>query len=147
MPKASQKTPMISDLDKLRILTAEAGAPKSPGGAPAGISTTIPRVIWLRQSLEAGLRHPLLGPVLLLFLAFVLAFVVLHTVEHGVEGLLFTCAIMAAVVLRFVIVLGRISLVRRELRLPARRGPPRWASGLLPAPRPPTAAFALPLRL
>jgi hypothetical protein len=104
-------------------------------------------VIRLRRSIDAGLRHPLLGPVLLLLLALVLAFVVLHTVEHGVEGLLFTCAVMAAVVLRFVIVVGRVSLVRRELRVSPRRGPPWWSAWLLPAPRPPTAAFALPLRL
>lgn len=114
---------------------------------PPAVSTTIPRVIRLRRGIEAGLRHPLLGPVLLLLLALVLAFVVLHMVEHGVEGLLFTCAIMAAVVLRLVIVVGRVSPVRRGLRVPARRGPPRWFAWLLPAPRPPTGAFALPLRL
>ncbi len=115
--------------------------------APASVSTSIPRVIRLRGSIEAGLRHPLLGPVLLLLLALVLAFVVLHTVEHGAEGLLFTCAIMAAVVLRLVIAVGRVILVTRELSGPARRGPPQWSAWLLPAPRPPTHAFALPLRL
>ena len=114
---------------------------------PPTVSTTIPRVIRLRRAIEAGLRHPLLGPVLLLVLALGLAFVVLHTIEHGVEGLLFTCAIMAAVVLRLVIVVGRVSLVRREPRMPARRGPPRSSAWLLPAPRPPTGAFPLPLRL
>jgi hypothetical protein len=85
--------------------------------------------------------------MLLLLLAFVLAFVVLHTVEHGVEGLLFTCAIIAAVVLRLVVVVGRSSLIRTELNVQLRRCPPRPLTWLLPAPRPPTAAFVLPLRL
>ena len=67
-------------------------------------------MIRLRQSLEAGLRHPLLGPVLLIHLGLILAFVAFHAVEHGV-GLLLTCTILAAVALRLVVVQGRIWLV------------------------------------
>lgn len=103
-------------------------------------------MIRLRQSLDRELRHPLLGPLLLLVLVLVLAFVAFHTVEHGVEGLLFSCAILAAVVLRLAIVLGRISLVKREILVPARRGPPRRAPGGRSELRA-SCVFALPLRL
>jgi hypothetical protein len=105
------------------------------------------RVIRLRQSLEAGLRHPLLGPVLVLSLAFVLAFVILHAVEHGVEGLLFTCAVVAAVFLRLVVVVGRMSLARRGSGTTTLRGPPPRATGREPALRSPPTLAALPLRL
>ena len=106
------------------------------------------RVIRLRQSLEAGLRHPLLGPVLVLSLALVLAFMILHAVEHGVEGLLFTCAVVAAVFLRLVVVLGRMSLAGRGLRTTTLRGPPpSRATGREPALRSPPALAAPPLRL
>ena len=117
------------------------------GGPPAAASSTIRRVIRLRQSIEAGLRHPVLGPLLLLALALMLAFVVLHTLEHGVEGLLFWCMIIAAVVLRLVVVLGRTWRATTG-RLPLiSRGPPRRALCLLPASRLPTALSDLPLRL
>lgn len=103
-------------------------------------------MIRLRQALETGLRHPLLGPLLLLCLGLLLAFVVFHTVEHGVEGLLFSCAILAAVTLRLVVVRGRIWRVRLG-RLPlAGRGPPQPVAAALPAIRRPTVLFALPLR-
>ena len=103
-------------------------------------------MIRLRQSLEAGLRHPLLGPVLLLLLALVLAFMVFHTVEHGVEGLLFSCAILTAIVLRLVVVLGRTW--RRTVDQPPLRGrgPPRPRLGRV-ADRGPAVRLALPLRL
>lgn len=108
--------------------------------------STILRVIRLRQSIEAGLRHPLLGPLLFLLLALVLAFVVFHTVEHGVEGLLFSCAILAAVTLRLVVILGRTYRTTLDpLPLPG-RGPPRRSLGRITSTGPP-ACLALPLRL
>ncbi len=104
-------------------------------------------MIRLRQSLEAGLRHPLLGPVLLLFLGLILAFVVLHTVEHGVEGLLFSCVIVVAMSLRLVVVLGR-TWRAAIYQLPLRgRAPPRRVLRFLAPSRLPPALGALPLRL
>lgn len=101
-------------------------------------------MIRLRQSLEAGLRHPLLGPVLLICLGLVLAFVIFHTVEHGVEGLLFTCAILAAVVLRLLVVQGRIWRVTPTSAQRTGRAPP---AAVQPPPlRPPGLLLALPLR-
>lgn len=102
-------------------------------------------MIRLRQSLEAGFRHPLLGPLLLLALAFVLAFVVIHVVEHGVEGLLVTCAVLAAVALRLVVVLGRTWRPGAARSSVAGRSPPRHRPAL-PSQPPPAAALAAPLR-
>ncbi|HEU4686955.1 MAG TPA: hypothetical protein VFS23_01265 [Vicinamibacterales bacterium] len=103
-------------------------------------------MIRLRESIEAGLRHPLLGPLLFLLLAIILAFVVFHTVEHGVEGLLFSCAILAAVVLRLVVIVGRTYRTTLDpLPLPA-RAPPRRRLGRITSTGPP-ARIALPLRL
>lgn len=102
-------------------------------------------MIRLRQSLEAGLRHPLLGPLLLLALAFVLAFVVIHVVGHGVEGLLVTCAVLVAVAVRLVVVLGRTWRPRPARSSVAGRSPPRYRPAPLSQP-PPLTAFAAPLR-
>ena len=118
-----------------------------PGGPPAAASSTIPRVIRLRQSIEAGLRHPLLGPLLLLALAIVLVFVVFHTVEHGVAGLLFSCAILAAASLRLVVVLGRTWRATTEPRPLVSRGPPSRSLYVVPARGVPTGPSVLPLRL
>ena len=114
---------------------------------PAGASSTIRPVIRLRQLLDAGLRHPLLGPFLLLFLALILAFVVLHTIEHGVEGLLFSCAILLAACLRLMVVIGRTWRATAEQLPLLGRAPPRRARRLLPPSRVPPVLVALPLRL
>jgi hypothetical protein len=103
-------------------------------------------VIRLRQSLEAGLRHPLLGPLLFLLLGITLAFVVFHTVEHGVEGLLFSCAILVAATLRLVVVLGRSWRTALDPLPLLGRGPPRRWLGHIADTGPP-ARLALPLRL
>jgi hypothetical protein len=103
-------------------------------------------VIRLREALESGLRHPLLGPLLLLFLALILAFVVLHTIEHGVEGLLFSCAILAAVAVRLVVVVGRACRLRVGALPLAGRGPPQKSASALPPIRGPAVLFAVPLR-
>ncbi len=68
-----------------------------------------------------------MGPLLLVFHALILAFMVLHTVEHGVEGLLFSCAILAAASLRLLVVLGRTWLAAIDQLPPFGRAPPRQA--------------------
>lgn len=40
-------------------------------------------MIALRQTIERGLRHPVLGPLCVLLLALLLAFTFLHSLEHG----------------------------------------------------------------
>ena len=115
-------------------------------GGRADGSSTIVRVIRLRQSLEVGLRHPLLGPVLLVCLAFVLVFVVLHAVEHGVDGLLLSCVMVAAAFVRFATRLGTHTLLSRTSQAPSLRGSPPWIRRA-PALRSPPAVSAPPLRL
>jgi len=85
--------------------------------------------------------------LLLLSLALILAFVVFHTVEHGVEGLLFSCAIVVAVSLRLVVVLGRAWRTTIDRPPLLGRAPPRQTLSLRPASRKPTVLHALPLRL
>lgn len=103
-------------------------------------------MIRLRQSLEAGVRHPLLGPLLLLSLGLILAFVVFHTIEHGIEGLLFSCMIVVAMSLRLAVVRGRAWRATADQLSPFGRGPPNRGSCLLfPSRLPPLVA--LPLRL
>jgi hypothetical protein len=111
------------------------------------VSSTIVAVIRLRQSLEAGLRHPLLGPLLLLFLGLILAFVVLHTIEHGAEGLLLACVVVAAISLRLVVVLGRTWRAATDQLPLFGRAPPKGAVRRLPPSRIPPVLVALPLRL
>ena len=114
---------------------------------PAGASSTIRPVIRLRQLLDAGLRHPLLGPLLLLFLALILAFVVLHTIEHGVEGLLFSCMLLVAAGLRLAVVVGRTWLATVDQLPFFGRAPPRRVLRLLPPSGAPPVPLVLPLRL
>jgi Flp pilus assembly protein TadB len=103
-------------------------------------------VIRLRQRLQAGLEHPVAGPLLLLLLALMLAFVFLHTVEHGVEGLLFTCVMLVAVGIRLVVVLGRTRRPRLLSAAFAGRGPPHRPTRLLRPRRPAPAELVVPLR-
>lgn len=101
-------------------------------------------MIRLRQSLDAGLRHPLLGPLLLLGLALILAFVALHAVEHGAGGMLFSCALLAAATIKLVLAAGPAGTRAREARTIGPRGAARPAVRL--ALPPPAAAHSLPLR-
>lgn len=104
-------------------------------------------MIRLRQSLERGMRHPLVGPFLLLLLGLVLAFVVFHAIEDGVAGQLFTCALLAAAALRLVVLLTRTRGIRVEGRVSADRGPLRERERrLLQVTRPTASLLALPLR-
>lgn len=83
----------------------------------------------------------------MVLLALILGFAIFHTVEHGVEGMLFTCAILAAVVLRLVVVVGRTFHLRIAIRPQAGRAPPRASDRrFIRASRPPTALRVLPLR-
>ena len=104
-------------------------------------------MIRLRQSIEAGLRHPVLGPVLVILLALILAFVVVHTVEHGVEGLLFSCAIIAGVALRLAVVVGRRWRAKSDELPVVGRAPPRRAARLARPAGVTPVIVASPLRL
>lgn len=104
-------------------------------------------MIRLRQFLEVALRHPLLGLLLLVFLGLVLAFMVFHTVEHGVEGLLFSCAILAAATVRLLAARGSTRRASTAAPTLFGRPPPRQVGRLLQPRRPAPLRLALPLRL
>lgn len=106
-------------------------------------------MIRLRQSLERGRRHPLLGPILLLLLVLVLALTFLHVAQDGHEA----AADLGAACLALVSFLG--VLVAQRLRrsadgprpaLRAVRAPPLPGSRLRLAAVVPAASLSLPLR-
>lgn len=67
-------------------------------------------MIRLRSEIARWLRHPAVGPILIVLLAVALAFLVLHEVSEGsIESLLTVCATLAA--------LGAVMLLR-HLGLP-----------------------------
>jgi len=70
------------------------------------------------------LRHPLVGPLLLLLIGIVLAFAIFHTIEHGVEGELFTCGILAAALLRLVLTVRELPRRHERARRDGRAPPP-----------------------
>ena len=104
------------------------------------------RVIRLRNVLQASLKHPVYAPLVLLVLGLLLAFVVFHVVEHGVAGELFACAILAAVVLRLVVLGRRFAGSSVEWSALTDRGPPAWSSSAPPAFSAPAALLSPPLR-
>ncbi|MHB1243412.1 MAG: hypothetical protein ACYC1P_08460 [Gaiellaceae bacterium] len=74
-------------------------------------------MIRLRELLERWLRHPAVGPILILLLAVALAFLVLHEVGEGsLESFAAACATLAA--------LGALGLLLLRARpaAPALRG-------------------------
>ncbi len=103
-------------------------------------------MIRLRKSIQAGLRHPILGPLVLLLLALLLAFVVLHAIEDGIAGELFACVFAAAAVIRLVTrpprVLARFSLAFTA----ADRAPPWRFFGSVVTYSPSAALLSTPLR-
>lgn len=54
--------------------------------ARAGTSVSLAAMIRLRRQIERGLRHPVLGPLLLLLLAVLVVLTALHEVREGVPG-------------------------------------------------------------
>lgn len=97
--------------------------------------------------IERGLRHPVLGPLVLLLLACFLALVIFHTTADGVaKSAPFLCLMI--IVALVVILVARPVRVLSPTRVPADRGPP---GGVVGAPttvfRPPCFESLLPLRL
>lgn len=100
----------------------------------------------LRHTIERGLRHPLVGPVLLVFLGLLLVFVVFHAVEHGALGDVLVCVAMAAFGLRLLLLGGPALFAQRQLGVAPERAPPivqTGVHGVTPALSP---AFSSPLR-
>ena len=93
------------------------------------------------------MRHPILGPLLILFVAALLAFLVFHAVEDGTAGELIICAMAVAAAARLLLRPQR-EPSRRELRplLPGRAPPPRARRHAAPAYAAPAALLSPPLR-
>ena len=103
-------------------------------------------MIQLRQAIQAGLKHPLLGPFVLLVFAVLLVFVGLHVVEHGIQGELFAC-VFAAAALVGLLTSPRRGLPRVSVAVTtADRAPPRRFFGSVVAYAPAAALLSTPLR-
>lgn len=107
-------------------------------------------MIGLRQALERGRKHPVLGPILLVLLALLLALVFLHAAVDGHDA----ATEVGALCIAIFTILGPILLERARLSLEARvvaargdRGPP-VVGQILRIMRPPDNAVAIvtPLR-
>lgn len=107
-------------------------------------------MIRLRQALERGRKHPVLGPILLVLLALLLALVFLHAAVDGHDAATEVSALCIAIFT----ILGSILLDRVRRTLEARvvavrrdRGPP-VVGRVLRILRPPDNAVAIvtPLR-
>ena len=91
-----------------------------------GRSVSVPPVIRLRSLLERGLKHPVIGPVLLIALVIVLAMVFLHFVEDSHAATSFGSACLALAAFLGSMLLTPIVRMRRGASISPRsdRGPP-----------------------
>jgi len=107
-------------------------------------------VIRLRDLLERGLAHPLLGPLLLLVLVLLLSMVFLHVAHEGMEAATALGELCLGIVTALGLVLAaRVSLVRAQEAgtSPRDRGPPRARVAPPGRERPDTTALLrIPLR-
>lgn len=92
-------------------------------------------MIRLRETCVRWLRHPLVGPVLIVCLAVALAFLAVHEVGEGsVESLLVACATLAALAAVGVRLLRAGPRLRRDAAFVAvavaRNVPAPWDAGL-----------------
>lgn len=82
-------------------------------------------VIRLRQHIERGLRHPLVGPLLLLLLAVLVVFTALHETSESIFGEAgLVCVAIALVLLAVVPFAGRRPVPARLAATNPSRGPP-----------------------
>ena len=103
-------------------------------------------MIRLRCQLERGLRHPVLGPLLLLALVVLVAFIALHETSEGMAGHAeLICIAIAIVLLVAVPLIQGLPVAARPAGTQSSRAPPR-AHGALHSPRSYTLGFH-PLRL
>lgn len=103
-------------------------------------------VIRLRETVQAGLRHPVLGPLVLALLVVLLAFLVLHAAEDGIAGELFACAIAIAAAATILVPPLRAAAGAAAVALRAGRAPPPVWLRRAPSLAPPTALLGIPLR-
>lgn len=82
-------------------------------------------MIRLRQQIERGLRHPLVGPLLLLLLAVLVVFIALHETSEGIAGHVgLFCVALALVLLAAVPFAVGLPIAARPAGRQPSRGPP-----------------------
>ena len=83
-------------------------------------------MIRLRQQIERGLRHPVIGPLLLLLLAVLVVFIALHETSEGVAGHVeLICVALAMVLIAAVPLTEALRLTVRKCGASPSRAPPR----------------------
>lgn len=103
-------------------------------------------MIRLRRHIECGLRHPLVGPLLLLLLAVLVVFIALHETSEGIAGHVeLICVALAFVLLAVLPLTGALRLTIRPRGASPSRAPPPASRELRPISIS-TSSF-LPLRL
>lgn len=88
----------------------------------SAVSDSLQRLIGLRRYIESGLRHPVVGPLLLLLLAVLVVFMALHEMSEGLPGDAAMACVAIALVLMTVIPL---TVSRPLTSRPAAKHPPR----------------------
>jgi hypothetical protein len=82
-------------------------------------------MIRLRQQIERGLRHPVVGPLLVLLLAVLVVFIALHETSEGIAGHVeLICVAIAIVLLAAVPFAEALHVAARPLGTNPSRGPP-----------------------
>lgn len=103
-------------------------------------------MIRLRRHIERGLRHPVVGPLLLLLLAVLVVFTALHEMSEGLPGdAAMACVAIALVLMTIIPLTGLPPLATRPATQHPSRAPP------VSRREPPRAAICavdfVPLRL
>lgn len=91
-------------------------------------------MIRLRQQIERGLRHPVVGPLLLLLLAVLVVFIALHETSESVAvHVELICVALAIVLLAAVPLVEALHVATRPLGTNPSRGPPPSDRRLCPS--------------
>lgn len=93
-------------------------------------------MIRLRRVIAGAMRHPVLGPLVLILLAFTLALLAIHgTADQGLDGTVVACFALAVLMALLVVLTSTPRLHRLDGRRPARAPPAgRPARRVEPAP-------------
>ena len=90
-------------------------------------------MIRLRQQIERGLRHPVVGPLLLLLLAVLVVFIALHETSEGIAGHVeLICVALAMVLLAVLPLTEALRLTIRLRGASPSRAPPAATQRLRP---------------
>ena len=90
-------------------------------------------MIRLRQQIDRGLRHPVVGPLLLLLLAVLVVFIALHETSEGIAGHVeLICVALTMVLLAVLPLTEALRLTIRPRGASPSRAPPPASQRLRP---------------